>query len=100
MRNKEEFYLLVKDLRKIASDPVKLACSCPKTKCEWHGRCRECVAIHRHFGDHLPNCFQAIFNERLKAVASMGEMEAVEKPKTPGEYWDYVRMRDAGAPPG
>lgn len=31
-------------------------CSCQES-CRWHGKCRECVAIHRAHGDHLPNCF-------------------------------------------
>lgn len=25
--------------------------------CRWHGKCKECVAIHRAHRDHLPNCF-------------------------------------------
>lgn len=31
-------------------------CSC-REACRWHGKCKECVAIHRAHGDHLPNCF-------------------------------------------
>ncbi len=32
-------------------------CSCEEP-CRWHGMCRECVAIHRAHGDHLPNCLK------------------------------------------
>lgn len=32
-------------------------CSCEES-CRWHGMCRECVAIHRAHGDHLPNCLK------------------------------------------
>lgn len=32
-------------------------CSCEEA-CRWHGMCRECVAIHRAHGDHLPNCLK------------------------------------------
>ena len=94
MRTNEEFYELVKEIRNIVSDPEHQKCSCPKVKCEWHGKCLECVTIHRYFKDHLPNCFQQIFNDKLKAVASIGEMSAIEKEKTPSEYWDYVREQD------
>jgi len=31
-------------------------CSCPH-ECKFHGRCVECVMIHRGHGDHLPHCF-------------------------------------------
>ncbi|MCP4131823.1 MAG: hypothetical protein GY754_12660 [bacterium] len=94
MRTKEEFYSMVKDLRKIAADPANQKCSCPKVKCEWHGRCLECVTLHRHFKDHVPSCFQQFINDKIKAIVSIGEMDVVEREKTPGEYWDYVREQD------
>lgn len=34
-------------------------CSC-KADCIYHGRCLECVAIHRGHQDHLPNCLKPI----------------------------------------
>lgn len=34
-------------------------CSCQEP-CRWHGKCKECVAIHRAHQDHLPNCFEDI----------------------------------------
>jgi ABC-type dipeptide/oligopeptide/nickel transport system ATPase component len=33
-------------------------CSCP-SGCKFHGRCIECVMIHRGHGDHLPHCLQS-----------------------------------------
>ena len=95
MKTKEEFYEMVKNLRTIASDLMNQQCSCPKTKCEWHGKCLECVTLHRHFKDHVPNCFQQFINDKLKAIASIGELNAVEKEKTPQEYWDYVNEQDS-----
>jgi hypothetical protein len=94
MRTKEEFYTLVQELRRIVSNPSNRKCSCPKVKCEWHGKCAECVTLHRYAKDHVPNCFQEFINEKIKAIASIGEMTAVEKEKTPDEYWDYVRDQD------
>lgn len=95
MRSKEEYYSLIKEIREIVSDPEKQKCSCPKVKCEWHGKCLECVTFHRHYKDHLPNCFQQFVNDKIKALAAIGELDVVEKEKTPDEYWDYVRERDS-----
>ena len=95
MRSKEEFYSdVVLKIREMLKDPDNLKCPCPKAKCEWHGKCRECVAVHRYYKDHLPNCFQQFVNEKLKAVAQIGELDVTEKEKTPPEYWDYVREQD------
>jgi hypothetical protein len=62
MRTKEESYELVLKNREIVSNPENLKCTCTHTLCVWHGRCRECVAIHRYHKDHLPECFQS-FND-------------------------------------
>jgi hypothetical protein len=94
MVTKEEYYQLVLKLRAILSDPANLVCTCPKRKCEWHGKCLECVALHRYNKDHLPSCFQVFMNDKLKAIAAFGELDATEKEKTPPEYWDYVREQD------
>lgn len=51
-------------------------CSCPKP-CTFHGKCMECVAIHRAHREHLPNCFQGMVNERLKAVSELTEHSVV-----------------------
>mgnify|MGYP000117906794 CR=1 FL=1 len=100
-RTPEQFYTLIQEIRGVLANPAKTRCSCPKTACEWHGRCRECVAIHRHFRDHVPNCMQDFMKEKIAAVAGLVEMEVVDKPRTPKEHWDYVRQRDreAGASP-
>ena len=59
MRSKEEFYSnTVQEIRDVLKNPQNLKCSCPKVKCEWHGKCQECVAVHRYYKDHVPNCFQ------------------------------------------
>ena len=94
MRTKEEYYKLVLENRRIVSDPANRICSCPKIKCEWHGKCAECVTMHRYNRDHVPNCFQSFINEKLRAVAAIGELVCSEKERTPGEYWDYVREQD------
>jgi hypothetical protein len=73
----------------LASDK-EAECSCPKTKCEWHGDCYNCIRIHRHFGDHVPNCLQFILQDKIREIARAVEMTAERKPMTPDEYWDHV----------
>lgn len=94
MRTKEEYYELVKQNRAIVSDPANRACPCPKSKCEWHDKCAECVALHRFNAEHVPNCFQPFIKEKITSLAVVAELETVDKEMTPLEYWDYVRERD------
>jgi len=95
MRTKQEYYESVLENRKIAGESENLKSTCAQTLCEWHGRCRECVALHRYHQDHVPACFQPMINEKLKALAKIGELTAVEKEKTPVEYRMYVKAQDA-----
>jgi len=53
MRTKQEYYELVLENRKIASNPENIKCTCTQTLCEWHGRCKECVVLHRYHKDHV-----------------------------------------------
>jgi hypothetical protein len=48
-------------------------CSCASTGCKFHGRCVECVILHRGHGDHLPNCFRDMVNRRLEALSELTE---------------------------
>jgi hypothetical protein len=94
MRTKEEYYELILKNRELASDPEVFKCTCTQTLCEWHGRCRECVALHRYYKDHVPACLQSFINEKLKEIVKIGELTAVENEKTPIEYRLYVREQD------
>ena len=94
MRTKEEYYGLVLENRKIAIDPENLKCTCTAILCEWHGRCLECVALHRYHKDHVPACFQTFINDKLRHIVNIGELTAVEKEKTPTEYRIYVKEQD------
>lgn len=47
---------------------------CPCTaKCKFHGKCLECVAIHRAHRQHLPYCFRDMVNEKIAAVSELTE---------------------------
>lgn len=99
MRSPEEYYQLVLANRRLATDPAVLACTCPEQACEWHGRCRECVALHRHHADHVPACLHKLMRARLKAVAGLAECRLARREPTPAAHRAYVRRRDAGDPP-
>lgn len=47
-------------------------CSCP-SGCAYHGRCVECVMIHRGHGDHLPHCFRNMVNRRIEVLSGLTE---------------------------
>jgi hypothetical protein len=94
MRTKEEYYELVLKNRELAADPAVTQCTCPNTLCDWHGKCKECVALHRYHNDHVPFCLQPIIRETVKAIAATVEMNISTKSGTPIEYRRYVKERD------
>ena len=94
MKTKEAYYESVLENRRIAGNPENLKCTCTQISCEWHGRCRECVALHRYHKDHVPACFQTFINDKLKAIAQIGELIAIEREKTPNDYRLYVKEQD------
>ena len=94
MRTKEEYYELVLKNRELASDPNVTRCICPNTLCDWHGKCKECVALHRYHNDHLPLCLQPIIKDKISSIAATVEMGTTPKEGTPIEYRHYVKERD------
>ena len=94
MRTKEQYYEDTLKNRKIANDPELTECPCPKKLCEWNGKCKECVAIHRFHNDHIPECLQPMLNDKLKALVTVGELIATDKERTSEEYRLYVREMD------
>ena len=54
-------------------------CTCQSLGCKFHGRCVECVIIHRGHGDHLPNCFRDMVNRRLEGLSALTE-HTVKRP--------------------
>jgi len=51
-------------------------CSCTAL-CKYHGKCMECVAIHRAHQDHLPSCLWGIVNGRLAALSELTEYSII-----------------------
>lgn len=94
MRTKEDYYELVLENRKLANEPKVTKCTCPNTLCDWHGKCKECVALHRYHNDHVPFCLQPIIRDKVAALATTIETEVMDKVGTPIEYRHYVKKRD------
>lgn len=97
MQTKEDYYQSVLKNRALAADPANTKCPCPNPLCNWHGKCTECVALHRYHGDHVPFCLQPIIRDKLAALAGTAEMALSPKEGTPVEYRLYVQKRDNGA---
>ena len=93
MMTKEQYYELVLENRRLASDPEVVKCTCPNALCEWHGRCRECIALHR-FYEHVPACLQPIIAEKVKTPEGIEEITTMDDDKTPAEFRQYVKERD------
>lgn len=91
---KEEYYELVKRNRKLAADPEITRCICPNHLCDWHGKCMECVALHRFHNDHVPFCLQPIITGKLSDLARTVEMRMEKKEGTPIDYRHYVKEQD------
>ena len=94
MRTKEEYYEQVLENRRLAADPQITKCPCPNPLCDWHGKCKECVALHRYHNDHVPVCLQPIISDKITALAGVVESFIEKKEPTPIEYRHYVKERD------
>lgn len=69
---KQEFEKILEKSRKIVADKSLDECPCTQT-CEWHGKCFECVKIHRTKKKHIPECLQPIFEDKINELAQCVE---------------------------
>ena len=76
------------------ADPENLKCRCPDTLCEWHGKCKECVALHRIKNTHLPACLQPLIEDSVNGLLKAVELTATKIEGTSPEYRQYVLERD------
>jgi hypothetical protein len=89
-KDKELFLKHIEALRAMIRSGTHAGCPCVQMKCEWHGRCFECVMIHRVQGNHVPECLQAMFYEKMGQLARGLEIKlSVERTSTDA-FWDYV----------
>jgi len=94
MQTTEEYYEQVLKNRRLTADPQVTQCPCPNPLCDWHGKCKECVALHRHYNDHVPVCLQPIISDKIQALAGAVEFYTEKKEPTPMAYRQYVKERD------
>ena len=95
MKTKEEYYQQCLKHRELIKNFDIIKCTCENKLCEWHGKCKECIALHRYYGDHLPVCLQPMVkNKNFEGLSSLIEMDLIEREKTPVEYRQYVIDQD------
>jgi len=60
---------------------------CPCTvACRYHGKCRECVAIHRAHMEHVPNCLRSLLNQKICALSELTEHTVVQEIQEAGKH--------------
>ena len=94
MRTKEQYYEDTLKNRAVLKQEDVLRCTCPYVRCEWHGRCRECVALHRYHASHLPCCLQPLLRDKITALAGTCEMETRQQEKEVEKFRAYVKEQD------
>jgi hypothetical protein len=63
---------LLKEFLDLVRNSNQDYCSCA-TKCRYHGKCVECVIIHRGHQEHLPNCFYDMVNDKISHISCLTE---------------------------
>jgi hypothetical protein len=62
-------------------------CPCTQVRCYRHGNCVECIRVHRTRQQHIPECLQDMFRNRIKELAALVECDVIDLRRTPA-YWD------------
>ncbi|NPV06004.1 MAG: hypothetical protein HPY67_14890 [Syntrophaceae bacterium] len=71
-------------------------CPCVQVRCHRHGNCVECIRVHRTRQEHIPECLQGMFRDRIRELAALVEYGIRDLRRTP-EYWDERLGREAPA---
>ena len=95
MQTKEEYYQYCLKHRELVKNTEITKCTCPKKMCDWYGKCKECVALHRYYNDHLPACLHPLIkSKKFEDLIGLIEKDSVERESRPIEYYQYVREKD------
>jgi hypothetical protein len=89
-RQKKEFLKHIQALRAMIRSGTFAACPCVQLKCEWHGRCFECVMIHRAQKNHVPECLQDMFYDKMLQLGKNLEIRVGVERTSTDEFWDFV----------
>lgn len=80
--NVKEFHRLQDEFIKELREEYKDKDHCPCTSsCKYHGKCMECVAIHRAHLDHIPVCLRPLLNAKLKILSELTEHSIIDELK-------------------
>ena len=93
-KEKEQFYEASQKSRQLLTDPDVTKCTCPETLCEWHGKCKECVALHRYHNSHLPACLHHLIEDNVKGLMKTIEVTGAKHERVPDELRLYIKERD------
>ncbi len=79
--------------------PVRLPvqvddCPCKQVRCHRHGNCVECIRVHRTRKEHVPECLQDMFRDRIRELALLVEYDIRDLRRTPA-YWDERLGKEA-----
>jgi hypothetical protein len=69
---------LIKEFLKSVEESGQDHCSCPEP-CMYHGKCKECMLIHRAGMDHVPYCLRNLVNEKLEKLSAITEHSLKER---------------------
>ncbi len=69
-------------------------CPCTQVRCHRHGNCVECIRVHRTRKEHVPECLQDMFRDRIRELALLVEYDIRDLRRTPA-YWDERLGKEA-----
>ena len=91
--NNSDFVNAINESRELINSGKYDKCPCSQKQCEWHGKCFECVLIHRVKKKHVPECLQPIFKDKFKELVKTVELDIIDaKPSI--ENWNHLKEID------
>lgn len=67
-------------------------CPCVYKNCPIHGKCFECVKVHRVKKHHLPECFHDMLLPHVEALAKLIERKTEDdRPKVKGVVYEKMK---------
>ncbi len=73
-------------------------CPCTQVRCHRHGNCVECIRVHRTRKEHIPECLQDMFRDRVRELAHLVEYDIRDLRRTPA-FWDERLGRETSVSP-